>query len=420
MSIQNIDGLWTLTLDVYATVALCAFIAFLSYRVFGKMKFIQKYCLPPIVVGGFAYSVVYSLLTATGIATIVTDQTLLDPLFIIFFTSVGFTTVINKKLIQSAGKIFFILFIAEGIWLAVQTFWALFVGGKVLGMPYPVAFLTGTITMAGGIPGGVAWGTKAQELGFTGAVGIGLACGAIGQLMGGFISAPFTRKFFIKKYNLRSIDDLMEVAATNEVATTEEAPKKEWSLNRMMKQIAVFGIVVPVGLILRDLFMEATGFFMLDFVCAMILAIIIVNVDQKVKVFEIDQEFMSKFGNIILQLYIAMSFLTLNLADLKDLIGPALIVMAIQAVSIMLYVTLLFRLMGKTYNAAMLLAGFMGHGLGNTTTAFASLDTLQKEFGPCKLAFIITPLIGACLIDIFGIPIESTGWNLALMFQGLA
>ena len=58
MSIQNIDGLWILTLDVYATVALCAFIAFLSYRVFGKMKFIQKYCLPPIVVGGFAYSIV--------------------------------------------------------------------------------------------------------------------------------------------------------------------------------------------------------------------------------------------------------------------------------------------------------------------------------------------------------------------------
>lgn len=401
----------------FARIALAAVISLLCQKLFDRYTVLKKMCISPVVVGGLAYSVVYSILTATGVATIVTDQSLYSTLFIIFFTSVGFMTVINTRLIKAAGKMLVILFIAEGFWLVAQTFMALFLGGKVLGMPYPIADLTGSLTMFGGIPSGAAWGAKAEEFGFAGAVGIGIACGAMGQLMGGLLSAPVARKCFIDKFNLRSTD---EPAVEAEAAVNQIIERKGFSFNRTMKQVLLFGIAIPVGAILRTWFMDLTGFFILDFVGSMVVAIILTNVGQKVKVIDVDQEFMSNFSNIVLNIFVTMSFFTLNLAELKDLIGPAMIVVAVQLITIILYVNLLFRLMGKSYDAAMLLAGFMGHALGDTTCSLASLDTLQAKYGSSKTAYVITPLIGACLIDIWAVPIEATGFNIALKLAGVA
>ena len=411
MSFGNVDGIFTISLDVFATLAFCAIIALLSFKFAQKVKIIQKYCIPPVVIGGLIYSVIYSLLKASGIVNIVCDTSLYDTLFIIFFTTVGFGTVIDKKMMKLAGKLFIIMYIFEAVGDIGQNALAM-LGGKVTGLPLPVAFLSGTATMYGGIPGGTAWGAKVEELGFTGATGIGIASGAIGQIMGGVIAAPVVKKLFIDRYSLKSTETPEMLPL---VDTEKTEINNEFNLLNIIRQIAIFGIIIPVGVAFRTWIMDVTGFYVLDFVGCMIIAIILTNVDKACNgFFGLDRQFMKKFGDVVLNMFLTMSFLTLDLTELKDLIGGTAVICILQGIFIVLLCMIIFRVLGKTYDAAVLCAGYIGHGLGNMTTAFASMDTITDEYGSCRAAYIITPLIGACLIDLVDLPMLSITYNFAL------
>lgn len=59
-----------------------------------------------------------------------------------------------------------------------------------------------------------------------------------------------------------------------------------------------------------------------------------------------------------------------------------------------------------------MIAGFLGHGLGATPYAIANMDSVTKQFIPLRKAFLIVPVVGAFLIDIFAVPIIITTMNM--------
>ena len=61
---------------------------------------------------------------------------------------------------------------------------------------------------------------------------------------------------------------------------------------------------------------------------------------------------------------------------------------------------LIFRLMGRSYDAAVICSGFGGITLGSTATAMANMTAVTHRYGPSHLAFIIVPLVCAFFIDI--------------------
>jgi ESS family glutamate:Na+ symporter len=66
-----------------------------------------------------------------------------------------------------------------------------------------------------------------------------------------------------------------------------------------------------------------------------------------------------------------------------------------------LYTSLItFRVMGANYEAAVLVAGQCGFGLGATPTAIANLQAICARYGGAPQAFILVPVVGAFLIDI--------------------
>lgn len=71
-----------------------------------------------------------------------------------------------------------------------------------------------------------------------------------------------------------------------------------------------------------------------------------------------------------------------------------------------------FKLFGKNYDAAVMVAGFAGHGLDATPNAMANMSVVTQRYGPSKKAFLILSIVGAFLIDVFGIPIIITTINL--------
>jgi ESS family glutamate:Na+ symporter len=72
----------------------------------------------------------------------------------------------------------------------------------------------------------------------------------------------------------------------------------------------------------------------------------------------------------------------------------------------MIFYTLfiVFKALGKDFDAAVMAAGMAGHGLGATPNAIANMGAVTEKYGPSTKAFLIVPLVGAFLIDLVGIP----------------
>jgi ESS family glutamate:Na+ symporter len=106
-------------------------------------------------------------------------------------------------------------------------------------------------------------------------------------------------------------------------------------------------------------------------------------------------------GNVTLSLSLVMALMTMRLLDLVNLAGPLFAILAAQTVATVLYAVLVtFRVMGRSYDAAIMSAGQIGFGMSSTACALAIMKSVTERHGPSPLAFIIVPMVGAFFIDI--------------------
>ena len=106
-------------------------------------------------------------------------------------------------------------------------------------------------------------------------------------------------------------------------------------------------------------------------------------------------------ADIALGLFLAMSLMSLNLGTLFAIAGPLFAILAAQiVVGWLLMSTIVFRLLGKSYDAAVMSSGFLGLAFGATPTAIATMTAVTKLHGPSPRAFIVVPLVGAFFVDI--------------------
>jgi ESS family glutamate:Na+ symporter len=71
--------------------------------------------------------------------------------------------------------------------------------------------------------------------------------------------------------------------------------------------------------------------------------------------------------------------------------------------AVVFIVFVLYPLLGRNYQAAVLSAGFTGLSLGATPTAIASMTAVTKHYGPSPNAFIILPLVSAVFVDLVNV-----------------
>ena len=76
-------------------------------------------------------------------------------------------------------------------------------------------------------------------------------------------------------------------------------------------------------------------------------------------------------------------------------------IVCVQVVAMILYTYFfVFRFLGKNYDAALMVAGLCGHGLGATPTAMANMEAVFSEFGFRKTPLIVVSLVGGFLNDL--------------------
>lgn len=168
---------------------------------------------------------------------------------------------------------------------------------------------------------------------------------------------------------------------------------------------ALVAVIMAAGNALGGWFTDQFGYALPAYVGAMLIAIIVRNVLDATPV-KIRMEDMDIMGNLALAFFLTQAMMTLKIWELADIAGPLAGILVVQVIVLLAFaVFVVFPVMGKNYDAATMVGGLMGHGLGATPNGIANMDAISKTHGArSKLAFVVVPLAGSVLIDIVSVP----------------
>lgn len=385
MNDLNINGADTLIISI--------FVLFLGSLLTRKVGFLQKYSIPQAVTGGLIVSLVVLAIVLLDGPKIIFDLSLRDLLLLAFFSTIGLSAKFAR--LKAGGKSLLILLVCAMVFLVVQNVTGVLMA-KLLGVHPGIGLFAGSISFAGGHGTAIAWGNEAKAAGFDQAAIIGIAFATFGLVAGGIIGGPVAERL-IKKNNLAPGSD-----AGKGMMTKKDAPKtalEPVTMQRIMTTIFILAICISVGDVVNRLFFDA-GVKLPGFLTSMIVGIAITNFADVFKK-EIRQPDFDRVGEVALQLFLAMSLMSMDLNALSGAMGAVMLVLFVQVLVVTLFAVLLvFRVMGKTYDAAVICAGFTGLGLGATPVAIANMNAITSKYGPSFKAFLIVPLVGAFFIDL--------------------
>jgi ESS family glutamate:Na+ symporter len=146
--------------------------------------------------------------------------------------------------------------------------------------------------------------------------------------------------------------------------------------------------------------MAGTGFIVPDFVFCLLLGVVIRNAASVTGAFRMSDATVDAMGTVALSLFLVMALMTLRLWDLVGVAVPLAIMLALQVAAIAFVAsTIVFRLMGRDYESAVMAGGFCGFMLGTTANAMANMEALVERHGPAPKAFLVVPMVGAFFVD---------------------
>lgn len=396
-----------LELNQITTVFLAVALLMTGGLLLNKLPFLKRFCIPAPVVGGLLFAILVTILKQTGLLNITLDTSLQSLFMLTFFTTVGLGA--SFKLVKLGGKLLVIYWIACGFLALAQNLIGISLA-KVLGLKPLLGIMVGAVSMEGGHGAATAFGGTIEELGVHSALSIGLAAATFGLIAGGLVGGP-TVKYLVTKYKLKPT----ELDETDEISAAKETGAADSGLNsqKFMTQILIITLCMAAGTYLGELFSKATGFVLPSYVGAMFLAVIVRNILDSFKKEAIDMKSINLIGDVTLGIFLSMALMSIKLWEVAGLALPMLVIVFVQVIFIVLFsVFVLFKLLGKDYDAAVMVGGFTGHGLGATPNAMANMSAITAQFGPSRKAFLIVPIVGAFLIDVFAMPIIITSINL--------
>lgn len=377
-------------LDMYQTLAIAVVVLMLGQFLKMKINFLEKFCVPAPVVGGLIFAIFTCVCYVTGIAEFEFDDTLREVCMVFFFTSVGFQA--NLKVLKKGGKSLIVFVLLVVVLIFAQNFLAVGVA-SLLGLNKLIGMCTGSIPMVGGHGTAGAFGPVLEDFNISGATTICTAAATFGLVAGSLIGGPIGRKL-IEKKNL-----LSTVVPEDDSLLVEDEKKHERHTN--MYAIAVFQLIIAVGIgTIFSKLLTLTGMTFPVYIGAMIAAALIRNIDEYTGKFNIHMGEINDVGGISLSLFLGIAMITLKLWQLSDLALPLVVLLMIQVVLIYVFARyVVFNIMGRDYDAAILVAGTCGFGMGATPNAMANMQVLCEKYAPSVKAYLLIPLIGSLFAD---------------------
>ena len=392
--------MFELKMDMIQTIGLSVILLIIGMKLRTKIKFFEKYCIPSPVIGGFLFSIIAFILRQTNIITIKFETTLQTFFMVMFFTSVGFNA--SLKVLKKGGKkVLIFLFLAIGLCFA-QNVVAIFLS-QLIGINPLLGLMTGSTPMTGGHGTSAAIAPTIEALGIKGAGTVAIASATFGLIAGSMMGGPIANKLILKHKLLGNETLLHEKHDYNSDIDENVLKKPEPALNAERFSMAFFFILIAMGIgsylsIFITKLLPAMNFPI--YIGPMIIAAIMRNISDNSEMFTAPTREISVLEDVSLNLFLAMALMSLKLWELIDLAIPMLILLVAQIVLIYLYLNFItFKAMGSDYDAAVIVSGHCGFGLGATPNGISNMKSVCEKYKYSKIAFFVVPVVGALFID---------------------
>lgn len=377
-------------LDMYQTLAVAVLVLLLGNYLKKKIYFLQKFCIPAPVIGGLIFAIMTCICYVTGIAEFSFDDTLREVCMVFFFTSVGFQA--NLKVLKSGGKS---LIVFLGLVIALIILQNLTAVGlaKLLNLNPLIGMCTGSIPMVGGHGTAGAFGPVLEDLNIKGATTICTAAATFGLIFGSLIGGPLGKRL-IEKHSL------LNTAANDDDSLLVEDEKKHERHTNMYAD-AVFQLILAIGVgTIFTMLLTKTGLTFPIYIGAMLAAALMRNICEYTGIATIHMGEINDLGGISLSLFLGMAMITLRLCELASLALPLFILLAAQVLLIIIFTYVIeFNIMGRDYDAAILVSGTCGFGTGATPNAMANMQAVCDQYVPSIKAYLLIPLVGSLFAD---------------------
>ncbi len=402
----------TFDLPASYTIIVSILVMFLGEWLTRRVSLLSRLNIPEPVTGGILAAVALAGLDACGIK-VAFHENLRDGLLIVFFAIIGLSARLS---VLRAGGLPLVLLILVAMFVVVfqdvigcSMAWA-------LGLDARMGLIAGSISMSGGHGTAIAWSKTYTELGIPGALEAGIACATLGLVAGGLVGGPLGRRF-IDRYKLTP-EEVDKIGAENSVGQDYRAEESSYTYRSVMNGLLLLTCVVALGIFVQRL-LSSAGITVPAFLPCIMIGILATNIlpgaFPRVNPWPGNGPFMALVCQGCLNLFLVISMMSIRLSSLIDLAGPILLIGLTQIAFIAVIVSpFVFRILGKSYDASVMTAGYAGLALGATPTAIANMTSLTHRFGPSPRSFIVIPLVGTCFVDV----VNALVVNIALAILG--
>ena len=377
-------------LDMYQTLVVAVLVLLLGNYLKKKIYFLQKFCIPAPVIGGLIFAIMTCICYVTGIAEFSFNDTLREVCMVFFFTSVGFQA--NLKVLKSGGKSLIVFLGLVIVLIILQNLTAVGLA-KLLNLNPLIGMCTGSIPMVGGHGTAGAFGPVLEDLNIKGATTICTAAATFGLIFGSLIGGPLGKRL-IEKHSL-----LNTAANEDDSLLVEDEKKHERHTN--MYADSVFQLILAIGVgTIFTMLLTKTGLTFPIYIGAMLAAALMRNICEYTGIATIHMGEINDLGGISLSLFLGMAMITLRLWELASLALPLVILLAAQVLLIIIFTYVIeFNIMGRDYDAAILVSGTCGFGTGATPNAMANMQAVCDQYVPSIKAYLLIPLVGSLFAD---------------------
>ena len=414
----------TLILNPCWLLFLAVPVLLIGERIQRRVSWLSRFSVPPPVVGGLLVSLLALILEMTGLIDlqfqnkvawaawnwIVTpgwgwgsggEKNITLPMLVGFFTCVGLNA--TWRLLKGGSKGLLIFWAIASVLAIGQNVIGVALA-RMLGESPLLGIICGSLTLTGGHGTALGFSQTFVQAGFPAAATVGAAAATFGVVCGSLIGGPIATAL-IRKHNLRTAKTKTE---TGDMVASEPAELGWLDLLRDLAKtgrptvLHLLGLlaIIKLGSGLSYLLQEA-GLLFPAYMGALLIGVIVRNIHDTLNLTWIDSRIVDVIGSVLLGVFLTMTMTSLNLAELAGSAASMLVILAAQIVLVAIFARyLVFRLMGRDYDAAIMSAGLCGFSMGATSNAVANMDTLARRFGPAPRAFLIVPTVGGLLVDL--------------------
>lgn len=394
MTFEVVENVLNINTSAIMTTAMAAIVLLVGYFIKSKINALNKYCIPAPVVGGFLFMFITFAGYMANAFTFNFDTSYQDPFMLAFFVTVGLGA--SYKLLAKGGVLLIIYWLIAGVISICQNTLGIVVG-KVVGLEAPYALLSSAISMIGGHGAALSYGGDFVNMGYSQGSLVGAAAATFGLISAVLIGGPLGRRLIVK-YDLKPDES---DNFTSDVDKINAATGEALSALDVIKNVTVILVCMAIGTQVSGWIGSLIHMSFPTYVGSMFVAVIVRNLNEVFHFYNFSFSLVDGIGDVMLNLYLAIALMTLKLWELAGLIGGVFVVVMCQVIFMALVAYfVVFRLLGKNYDAAVMCAGLCGHGLGATPSAIVNMTAVTERYGMSRKAFMVVPIVGAFLVDI--------------------